>query len=98
MKRILAAVLCLAFATPTLALTNQQQRMKDCNAKATGMKGETRKEFMAKCLKGEGASTTPPAATGQNQKMKDCNANATEKGLKGDARKAFMKTCLSGNP
>ncbi len=96
MLRAMAAVLCLALSAPAFALTPQQQRMKDCNAKATGMKGETRKEFMAKCLKGEDATATPPAASSQNQKMKDCNANATAKGLKGDARKAFMKDCLKG--
>ncbi len=106
MKRILAAALCLAFATPTLALTNQQQRMKDCNAKATGLKGAERKAFMSKCLKGEtakpgAAAEAAPAAeakpadakAAQNAKMKDCNAKA--KGMKGDARKAFMKECLS---
>ncbi len=94
MLRTLAALLCLSLSTPALAATAQQQRMKDCNAKATGMKGEARKEFMSKCLKGEDAGTTTPAATDQQQKMKDCNATAKTKGLKGAERKTFMKECL----
>jgi hypothetical protein len=36
-------------------LSKQQTRMKDCahEAKAKGMKGESRKQFMSKCLKSE---------------------------------------------
>jgi hypothetical protein len=32
-------------------LTAQQQKMKDCNAEAKGMKGDERKKFMSGCLK-----------------------------------------------
>lgn len=32
-------------------LTAQQQKMKDCNAKAKGMKGAEHKKFMSECLK-----------------------------------------------
>lgn len=32
-------------------LTAQQQKMKDCNAEAKGMKGAERKKFMSGCLK-----------------------------------------------
>lgn len=32
-------------------LTAQQQKMKDCNAQAKGMKGDERKKFMSGCLK-----------------------------------------------
>lgn len=31
-------------------LTAQQQKMKDCNANAKGMKGDERKKFMKECL------------------------------------------------
>ncbi|HEX6592672.1 MAG TPA: PsiF family protein [Moraxellaceae bacterium] len=34
------------------AAPTQQQRMKDCNDKATGKKGDERKAFMSSCLKG----------------------------------------------
>ncbi|WP_374693363.1 PsiF family protein [Acidithiobacillus sp. AMEEHan] len=32
-------------------LTAQQEKMKTCNARAKGMKGEQRKAFMSSCLK-----------------------------------------------
>jgi hypothetical protein len=32
-------------------LTAQQQKMKDCNVEAKGMKGDERKKFMSGCLK-----------------------------------------------
>ena len=32
----------------------QQQKMKDCNAKASGMNGADRKAFMQSCLKSRG--------------------------------------------
>ena len=72
------------------ATTNtQQERMKVCNEKATGKKGDERKEFMSSCLAGK---EPEPKLTAQQQRMKDCNAKAGEK--KGDERKAFMSECL----
>jgi hypothetical protein len=94
MSRALAAALCLAFAAlpcSALAENAQQNRMKTCNEKATGMKGDERKAFMSKCLKGE---EEKPAVNAQQQKMKDCNEKA--KGKKGDERKKFMSECLKG--
>ncbi len=81
-------------------MTAQQQRMKDCNAKATAqsLKGDQRKTFMSTCLKGEPATASANAKTAQQQRMTTCNADAKAKALKGDQRKAFMKTCLSGAP
>lgn len=78
-------------AKPKKEPTQQQQRMKTCNADAKGKTGDDRKAFMSSCLKGETASA--PAMTEQQSKMKTCNADA--KGKTGDARKAFMKECLS---
>ena len=37
---------------PSAAQKKQQERMKDCNAKAEGKKGDDRKKFMSGCLKG----------------------------------------------
>ena len=91
MFRTLAAVLSLALAAPAFAVTPQQQRMKDCNKQAEGLKGAERKAFMSKCLKGEGSNK---ADNTQQTKMKECNQKAT--GKKGAERKAFMKSCLSG--
>ena len=47
-----------------------------------------RKDFMSKCLSGDGNLTA------QQLKMKSCNKEAGE--MKGDARKSFMKDCLKG--
>jgi hypothetical protein len=77
MNKIIASLaLAFAFALPLSAITAQaadkpptaqQQRMKDCNAAATGKTGADRKTFMSDCLKnGVPASTTavaPAAAT-----------------------------------
>ena len=90
---------------------SQQEKMTTCNAdaKAKGLKGAERKEFMKNCLSGKGteATTGTGTATGaagsaatkgnaQQEKMKSCNADAKSKGLKGADRKTFMKDCLSG--
>jgi opacity protein-like surface antigen len=93
MTRLLAAAaLCLALASPALAAENaQQNRMKDCNARAEGKKGEERKAFMSRCLKGEAEA---PAGNSQQNKMKSCNEKAA--GLKGEERKKLMSECLKG--
>ncbi len=70
----------------------QQQRMKDCNAKAAGKTGDERKQFMSACLKGE----EPAKLTAQQEKMRTCNKEASDKKLKGDERKKFMSSCLKG--
>ena len=74
---------------PTAAQKKQQERMKNCNAKAEGKKGDERKKFMSECLKDDGPSA---AQKKQQQRMKDCNAKAD--GKKGDERKKFMSECL----
>jgi len=78
---------------PTEKQKAQQERMKDCNAKASDKKGDERKKFMSSCLKGETAGASAKQAAQQN-KMKDCNKKA--EGKKGDERKAFMSSCLKG--
>ena len=63
------AMLCFLLATSPLALAQdkvkrepsekqkaQQQRMKDCNVKAKGIKGDERKQFMSTCLKGKASA------------------------------------------
>ena len=106
MKFFIAA-LCLAFAAtgafaqdkkdakkePTAAQKKQQERMKDCNAKAADKKGDARKSFMSACLKGEDAAPSA-AQRAQQSRMTACNKQATEKKLKGDERKKFMSSCL----
>lgn len=117
MKFVQPAVLALAIAfgatsafaadpAPAKTLTPQQQKMKDCNAQATGKTGDERKAFMSTCLKGGTAAAAPAAPAmaaaptkpmTQQEKMKSCNADAGAKHLTGDARKTFMSTCLKGD-
>lgn len=77
------------------ALTPQQQRMNDCNSKASAqaLKGDARKSYMSACLSGKSAPAAKPM-TAQQQKMVDCNAQASTQKLGGEARKTFMKSCL----
>jgi len=72
------------------AANSQQERMKECNAKAEGKKGDDRKQFMSSCLSGKEAE---PKMT-QQEKMTACNKKAGD--MKGDERKKFMSTCLKG--
>jgi pyruvate/2-oxoglutarate dehydrogenase complex dihydrolipoamide acyltransferase (E2) component len=74
-------------ATP--ATNPQNERMKVCNDKATGMKGDERKTYMSSCLAGK---EPPKKLTAQQQRMTDCNAKAGD--MKGDDRKKFMSECL----
>src|SRR5437763_6185409 len=102
--RLLIATLCLAFAAtaayaqdkkePTAAQKKQQERMKDCNARAGDKKGDERKKFMSGCLKGEGGAEPTAAQKAQQERMTACNKQATEKKLKGGERKTFMSSCL----
>ena len=101
--RLLIAALSLAFATtgvlaqdkkePSAKQKAQQERMKDCNAKAGGKKGDERQKFMSSCLK-DGKAEPTPAQKAQQERMTACNKQATEKKLKGDDRKKFMSGCL----
>ncbi len=93
MKKLMSIVLGVAFcamasapswAEDTKPLTPQQQRMKDCNAKATDKKGDERKAFMSSCLSGEEEAA--------KSKMSMCNTQA--KGMKGDEHKKFMSDCM----
>jgi len=94
-RQIMAGLagLLLLTALPAYSDNSQQDKMKTCNADATGkgLKGGARQGFMSCCL-----SATPAAAgASQQDKMKTCNADATAKGLKGGARQGFMSCCLS---
>jgi hypothetical protein len=52
-KYPIAIAIVVALTIPASAQSNvQQQRMKDCNTQASGMTGDTRKQFMSSCLSG----------------------------------------------
>ena len=82
---------------PTEKQKAQQERMKDCNAKAKAgdKKGDERKSFMGSCLKGEEAGASDKQKA-QQSKMKSCNKDAGDKKMKGDERKKYMSECLKG--
>jgi hypothetical protein len=61
-RYLLAVALFTSVALPAGAqITPQQQRMKDCNAEASGMTGDARKVFMSSCL--SGGETKEPHCT-----------------------------------
>ena len=108
MKKLMAILSCVLLAASAAALAQdkvkkepsekqkaQQERMKDCNGKASDKKGDERKKFMSSCLKGEEAGASGKQKAQQN-KMKDCNKQAGDKKMKGDERKAYMSSCLKG--
>jgi uncharacterized protein HemX len=91
MKALLLSLSLCVLAVPAMA-TEQQNKMKTCNAdaKTKDLKGDERKAFMKTCLSKDGGG----AKTSQQDKMKSCNADAKTKDLKGDERKKFMSECL----
>jgi len=106
MKNLIALLCCALLAAPALAQDKpkkepsekqkaQQERMKDCNAKAEGKKGDERSKFMSSCLKGETAGASDKQKA-QQDRMKDCNKRAGDKKMQGDERKSFMSSCLKG--
>jgi len=101
MKRLIVLAALAGLCLPVLAATQQQEKMKTCNAdaKTKALKGDERKKFMSECLSNKAAAA--PAAeekklTPQQEKMKSCNAEAKTKALKGEDRNKFMSTCLKG--
>lgn len=53
MKKLLSFMACgllLSLGTTAHAATDQQNKMKTCNAEAKGKKGDERKKFMKECL------------------------------------------------
>ena len=103
MKKIILLLSLSLFAMPVLAadaakeMTPQQDKMKACNAKAKGLKGDEFKKTRDDCLKAQTPAAAAAAPEGkklspQQEKMKTCNAKA--KGLKGDEFKKTRNECL----
>jgi psiF repeat len=95
MKKLIVLISLCLFAMPALAATAQQEKMKTCNAKAKGLKGDEFKKVRDECLKAQPAAAAGPETkplTPQQEKMKTCNAKA--KGLKGDEFKKVRDDCL----
>lgn len=66
MKKLIAMAALGAFAAgvmPAFAADHPQQtRMKDCNAKAKGKKGDERRQYMSACLSGKDAAAAKDGA------------------------------------
>jgi hypothetical protein len=95
MKRLVLLFSLAFLAVPVLAATAQQEKMKTCNAKAKGLKGDEFKKVRDECLKAQPAAAAEGETkklTPQQEKMKTCNAKA--KGLKGDEFKKARDECL----
>ena len=109
MKKIIVLLGLAMLAMPALAETEQQGKMKTCNADAAKneLKGDERKAYMKQCLSAKAEAKPETAATPvakdekkltpQQEKMKTCNADASAKSLKGDDRKKFMSQCLKAS-
>lgn len=78
MKRLLAITVLVAsqfalapwaHATEEKPATPQQQRMRDCNKDATGMKGDARKAFMKQCLAGQRAENQAARAERREERQ-----------------------------
>jgi hypothetical protein len=51
---------------PAIAqVASQQQRMKDCNTQASGMTGNSRKQFISSCLSGATETKGPHCTNGK---------------------------------
>lgn len=66
---------------------SQQDKMKACNTKAAGMKGDERKAFMSNCLSAKPAEPAKPGS-----KMAMCNKKTA--GLDKDARAKAQSECM----
>ncbi|MEO7761660.1 MAG: PsiF family protein [Casimicrobiaceae bacterium] len=66
MTKFIALATLAAFASlasPAFAAEHtQQNRMKECNVKAKGKKGDERRQFMSACLSGKDAAAKKVAA------------------------------------
>ncbi|MCC6535292.1 MAG: phosphate starvation-inducible protein PsiF, partial [Burkholderiales bacterium] len=80
MGLVMTPAVMAADAKSDKELTPQQLRMKECNQRASDMKGDERKSFMSACLAGK-----EPEKMTQQEKMKVCNQKAAD--MKGDERK-----------
>ena len=74
------------------AATEQQSKMKTCNAEAKGKKGDERKAFMKECLS---AKADAPAAAAAPAPSAACEKSAADKKLAGAAKTSHMKKCMA---
>ena len=73
------------------AASEQQNKMKTCNAEAKGKKGDERKVFMKECLS---AKADAPAAAAAAPSAA-CEKSAADKKLAGAAKASHIKKCMA---
>jgi len=106
MKKLVAAVCVLsaqlAWAPAVSAeekeakpVTPQQQRMRDCNAEAKGMKGQERKDFMKQCLSGKQAENKAAREARREERKAEREERREERQEAREARQAERKDARS---
>lgn len=74
------------------AATEQQNKMKTCNAEAKDKKGDERKAFMKECLSAKADAPTAAAAAAPSPA---CEKSAADKKLAGAAKASHVKKCMA---
>lgn len=74
-------------------VTPQQQRMRDCNREATGMKGEERKAFMKECLSGKRDATQAERAVQREARQQERQEVRAERSEAQQAQQERMRRC-----
>jgi len=74
-------------------VTPQQQRMRDCNREAAGMKGEERKAFMKECLSGKRDETKAERAVQREVRPQEHQEARAERSEAQQAQQERMKRC-----
>jgi hypothetical protein len=88
-----------ALAPPALAAddkkpaTPQQQRMRDCNKEAEGMKGQERKDFMKQCLSGKQAENKAAREERRKEQQEMREERQAERKEARTAQQERMKAC-----
>lgn len=73
--------------------TPQQQRMRDCNEQAQGMKGDERKAFMKQCLAGKRAEAKAERAEQRAERQNEREKRREERQAARQSQQEKMKTC-----
>jgi hypothetical protein len=79
MKTIIATVCFALLAMPALAATNQQEKIKACNAAAEkkGLKGDQRKAYVKACVSAEAKAKPDAAAKPEKKAARPASPPAT---------------------
>src|SRR4051812_37499229 len=87
MKTIIATVCFALLAMPALAATNQQEKIKACNAAAEkkGLKGDQRKAYVKACISAEAKAKPDAQAKPETRAARPASPPATTEAAKPSA-------------